>query len=191
MIASAWRSLEHRYRLLTPRERAFVATLGAVLAVFGAQSSFDWVMRTVAEEERAGARAAELRMLAATLSDDRVNDELGIEAGKIWRASIVDTSFEGAQAQAVLAVENLALQAGLDGVEVALSSENDAGESAVRGVDVQMASQGDWLGVIALLEALETAEPAFMLRGMSFRSEDGVNELRVVLRAPVLLEAPE
>jgi hypothetical protein len=190
-IVQALRTIADRYQALSPRERALAMTLVATLALFAAQSSFDFAGRGATEETSARARVAEAASAVEALSEPQLQERLSTEVAKIWDSALVDTSLAGAQAQAILAVEQVALQAGLNAAEVVVQDEEQPNEGAVAALDVAVSSDWSWSSVIALVETLEASETAFVLREISLETESEERNLRAVLRAPVLLEAPE
>jgi hypothetical protein len=186
-----WSEFAERFRRLTQRERAFAAGLLAVLGVFAALSGFEAASAAAARASAAQARAAEAEALVATLSDADYQRRLGLETGKLWRSAFVDSSMAGVQAQALLAAETIAAQAGLSNPELSVVDEDLPHAGPVHVVRLTLSSDFDWQTFAALLEALQSAEPAFVPEDIELVSDPEANTMRITLRAPALLEAPQ
>jgi len=190
-MMTLWRELLLSLRAMTARERAGLAMLAALLVTALAAGSLDWALGAGLAAHEAQARHAQAAATLARDSDPAFQESLAVETNKVWRWSIVEASEGVAQAQAIAALEGVALQAGLANVAVTAGElaprENS---SAVRPLSLTLSADFDWASFLALLEAMQATDLSLTLEAVEVAADqDQAPTLTMRLRAPFMQEA--
>lgn len=174
----------------TQRERAGLAIVGAVAAFAAAIAAFDWAQNSTLAASDAALRYEQASVALTSASDPAFQENLAVEVNKVWRWSIVEASAGVAQAQAITALEGLAMQAGLTGV-VVTANELPLGENyqAVTPLSLSLSADFDWGSFQALLEAMEASDLSLSLEALELApDENQAAKLTIMVRAPFLRE---
>jgi hypothetical protein len=183
-----------RLRAATPRERAGLALVVAIAACAAALWAFDEAMQAGDRADEARARYADLQSAYAREGALAFQQSVAIEANKVWRWSIVQSSPGVARAQAVTALEGLALQAGLSNYTIELDEAAAPAEvdGVITPIRLVLSADFDWVSFQALLQALAATDLSFVPEAVGVE----VNEARgptlsLTLRVPFLNESQQ
>lgn len=189
---SALQTLARRFKDASPRERAGLAFVAALIAMALASSTFDWAMRARVAAGEAASGRAQIVAVQEHVGLADFQEEVALAAGKVWRSSIVDASEPLARVQATTALESLAVGAGLSNVSV----EANAGSAeAIRGgvgiIGLTLRADFNWAQYLAFLRALETADLSFVVNSVEVSGDlGGGQSLSVNAHVPFIHEAP-
>lgn len=189
---NALQTLMEKVKAATPRERAGVALVAALVSAAFALSMFDWAMRADARARDSAGRHAELSLVQSRIGDQHFQEQVALAAGKIWRWSVNDASESLAAAQASSALEALAAGAGLTNVSVSVVEGETSAEGQGLGV-IALTLRADftWSSYMALLQALEASDLSFTVDTVEVSGgADAARELALQVRAPFIREAP-
>lgn len=189
---SALQTLVRRFKDASPRERAGLAFVAALIALALASSTFDWAMRA---RNAAGEAASSREQIAAVQGHIGLADfqeEVALAAGKVWRSSVVDASEPLARVQAATALEALAVGAGLSNVSVeAVARSEETPRASVGIIGLTLRADFNWAGYLAFLRALETADLSFVVDSVEVSGEFGsAQSLTMSTHVPFIHEAP-
>lgn len=190
-MMALWRELLRKLRGATPRERAGLAMIGALAAFAAAFASFDWALGAGQAASEAEIHRASTAAALARNSDPAFQENLAVETNKVWRWSIVEVSNGVAQAQAIAAIEGLAMGAGLtNAVVTANEFPSEENYGAVTPLSLTLSADFDWGSFQALLEAMEASDLSFSPEALELApNENQAATLTMTVRAPFLREA--
>lgn len=188
---SALQTLLDKAKAATPRERAGVALVAALVLSVLASSTFDWAMQADAQAREAAQRHTELSSVQSRIGDQRFQEEVALAAGKVWRWSVTDASESLAAAQASSTLEALAAGVGLSNVSVSAAEAGAGGEGEGLGaIRLTLRADFDWAAYMALLQALEASELSLVVDATEMAGgADAPRTLMVQVRIPLIREA--
>lgn len=164
-LRSAFQALAARIGQLAPRERALIACMAAVGAVYLLLGALDW--SAAAEESANTARmdqiVAEQRMEAA--KDTSRQDRLTAQVGELRGWAFSAQTLAIARVEAQTALRDMAQMAGVPDPRVTLDPSNTQGDLAVQAMVLE--GRFSWRSVIALSNLLAQTRPAFYLNGFT------------------------
>lgn len=183
--------LIERFNTATPRERASIAVLCAVMALVAATSAFDWSTRAESDARDANALRRDVERVYARDSDERFQQRLGEETNKVWRWSIVASSDGLARTEGTERLNMIASEAVLSNVVVS-ALDVEPFQGAIGALPLRLSADFDWSTFNALLGALAEAETSFAINAVEVTSNsEGAQTLELSFVAPYLREAPE
>lgn len=188
---SALQTFLDKAKAATPRERAGVALVAALVLAALASSAFDWAMQADARAREAAQRRSELSSIQSRIGDQRFQEEVALAAGKVWRWSVTDASESLAAAQASSMLEALAAGAGLSNVSVSAAEAGEGGEGEGLGaIELTLRADFDWAAYMALLQALEASELSLVVDAAEVEGgADAPRSLTVQVRISLIREA--
>lgn len=152
-------------RALSPRERAGLAALAALFAIYAAITMWDRAINASLEAQDAAARLAIVEAQHARLSAPEYQTRIAADARRVSRWTMTAASETAEQAQAVAMIEELALTARLDNASVA-ALESEASAAEINAVLVRLDAAFEWQRFILLLEALRDSETSIAIRSL-------------------------
>ena len=192
-MMALWRELMRKFRGASPRERAGLAMVSA-LAVFGsAIAALDWALNAGEAASDAQLRHAQAAASLARDIDPAFQERLAAETNKVWRWSIVELSTGVAQAQAIAALEGMAMQAGLTNVAVTASEfPPEENYQAVTPLSLTLSADFEWGSFQALLQAMQASDLSVSFEAVELAPNEGqAATLTMSVRAPFLREAEQ
>jgi hypothetical protein len=186
MIASTAQAIARKLGEATPRERAGLGFLAAVVALTAGFYALEWASASSREAARATAQFAEREAMLSVFSNDAFRNRLALGVGSAWRSGLA--ADELASEEMLLELEAYAQQAGFADVQVALLEPIGA-QGRVGLQPASLSATFDWAAMIALLEALESAERSYGVQSIDVVEEDGAQRLSLAIGVPVLHES--
>lgn len=180
-----WRLATSWFRVLTARERAALACLGA--AIGASIASWTWTLAAQAREEalELDARRAQVETVLAQARDRASQDEAHRQALKARTWSVIEASEGIARAEFLGAVQSAAAQAGLQNVSVTFEESPGAQARLLAGLSADF----DWPSVLSLLRQMQAARLSFTINAIAkVRNGDGSALLQLSVSAPFLRE---
>lgn len=189
---STLETLSRRFKDASPRERAGLAFVAALIALALASSSFDWAMRARVAAGEAARERAQIAAVQERIGLANFQEEVALAAGKVWRSSVVDASEPLARVQATTALELLAVGAGLASVSVeATASAEETPQASVGIIGLTLRADFSWAGYLAFLRALEASDLSFVVDLVEVTGDLGSGQsLAVAAHVPFIHEAP-
>lgn len=189
---NALENLARRFKDASPRERAGLAFVTALVALALASSSFDWAMRARVAAGEAAHERAQVAAVQEHIGLANFQEEVALAAGKVWRSSVVDASEPLARVQATTSLESLAAGAGLANVSVEAAAAGEETPLASVGViGLTLRADFSWAGYLAFLRALEASDLSFVVDSVEVSGDLGSGKtLVIVAHVPFIHENP-
>lgn len=130
----------------------------------------------------------------ARVDDAAFQESLSQNANKVWRWSLVQASEGVARAQAVAAVEALALQAGLGDASVSVDPAPAIGSASAEGgvtpITLTLNAGFEWSSFLAFLQVMREADISLSIDSIEVGGVDAPT-FTMTLRAPFLHETAQ
>lgn len=177
----------------TPRERAGLSVLLAVLCALLAGASWEWAHTTATATRTKVAELERMRTLALLESSPEYRLQVAHAAERARRWSFRDETLALARARVVEKIQDLATGAGFSEATVSIEEgRRGAGLDGpgVRAVTVRISGEGDVASFLALLQSVAESEESFAPVGASMQHlDDGNHAFTLTLRATALVGA--
>lgn len=183
MIDASARTIITKLRGATPRERAGLALLAALLACTAAVYAMDWAATSARDATSTARRSTDSSTVLATLQDAGYRQQLQTESAKVWRWSRAGDDFAGEETMAEL--ESLCAQAGLNDPAVELVEQAQT-RGRVGAIEASITASFDWTSFLALLDAISEADLSIAVRSVDVADEEGAQRLTLVVSVPVI-----
>lgn len=183
MIAESARTVVTKLREATPRERAGLAVLAALLTCTAAVYAMDWAASSAEAAASAAQRSADAVATLSALEGAGYRQQLETDSAKVWRWSRVADDFAGEETLAEL--EAMAAQAGFGDAVVALV-EQPPPQDRVATIEASISGSFDWGSFLGLLEAVGDSDLSIVVRSVDVSDEADAQRMTVVLSVPVI-----
>lgn len=183
MIAEVVRAIHAKWEATTPRERAGIALLAAVLFLTAAVYAMDWAGGAARSAEVATQRSADASAVLSSLQDGAYRQHLQDDAGRIWRWSRSGDAFAGEETLAEL--ESLCAEVGIGDAELALVEQTPS-DGQVGVIEASISASFNWGTFIALLNALGEADLSIDVRSIDVTDDEGAQRMTLVVGVPII-----
>lgn len=184
MIASAARMFATKWHDSTPRERAGLAVLAAIVALTALFYAVDWAGARADAARVATQTAADRQALLTGFQDERYRLQLSTGADQVWRWS---RAADPLAIEEVLAeLESLTAQAGFGETNIALIETAEDQRGQVNPLLASISADFDWASFIGLLEAIEGSELSIAVRSVDVSETGEGQRVTITVAAPLI-----